>query len=126
MINWKAILTDKTTIYKDFSKHKDKVETIIIMVKRYIYQDPTDSDKELNFPTIMRRYKTVPITLLKTDYQEYKYDVKYIPNKVIQEAYMKNLLTGKEQKVGIRLTIGEAVIYFDDISNTVMKRNNEN
>jgi len=119
MITWRALLKDKTVISNNFTENKGKIEKIYITIKRYIYKDPSDETKELNFPRIRRRYKTVPIEFKRVDLKEYEYDVTHINDFLIQEARMYNIQTGGDNKVGIRLTLDKAIIYFDDLNNTV-------
>ena len=118
MIVWKALLKNKTEIYNDFYKNKDKVEIIYIIKKRYIYEDPDDSTKELNFPFIKRAIKGKKLVFKRVEQETRKFNVSAINNIVIQEARMRNVYTGRDVKVGIKLTLDKGYIYFDDENNT--------
>lgn len=119
MITWKALLKDKTMIYDNFSANRKNIERVYITVRRYIFEDPNDNTKELNLRKFTRKYKTEKVTFKRIDTTEFEYDVKDPDKLLIQEAYMQDVLTGVNGKVGLKLTIDGKVLFFDDLNNTI-------
>jgi len=118
MINWKALLKNNQMITDNFTANRDNIVKVYITVRDYIY-------KETTLRRFARKHEGKSITFIKTEDKDYIYHVKDTTKLLIQEARTRNIITGADERIGIKLTIDGKVIYFDDINKTVKEENIE-
>jgi len=88
MLTWKATLNDNSEISDNFTANKANITKITIYNKRYIYEDPSSSEKEVSMYRFVRHIDGAVPEFKRTETTEIDYAVTDGANSLIEEHYV--------------------------------------